>query len=127
MLLELVREHVTRAEQVAKQGSSGKKWDPLPPMRSGLGAAAARAVPDSADDEGNCPICFEYMDPQGMWRTHAVSTVTKRRRLDPNVINNLFPISYWCIIEFSVEPLNICFYNKTSESKHKEFRQLKVV
>merc|ERR1719219_3196637 len=35
-------------------------------MPSGLGAAAGRAVLDSADEEGNCPICFEYMDPQAM-------------------------------------------------------------
>ena len=67
-IINNIQEHVTRAEQVAKQGSSGKKWDPLPPMPSGLGAAAGRAVLDSADDEGNCPICIEYMDPQGMWR-----------------------------------------------------------
>jgi len=65
-IINNIQEHVTRAEQVAKQGSSGRKWDPLPPMRSRLEAAAARAVLDSADDEGNCPICFEYMDPQAM-------------------------------------------------------------
>ena len=79
-IINNIQEHVTRAEQVAKQGSSGKKWDPLPPMPSGLGAAAGRAVLDSADDEGNCPICFEYMDPQGTWRIHAVSTVNENRR-----------------------------------------------
>ena len=64
-IINNIQEHLTRAEQVAKQGPTGKKWDPLPPMPSGLGAAAARAVLDSADEEGNCPICFEYMDPQG--------------------------------------------------------------